>query len=159
GGAGSLAGAVLGAIVINVVLLEGLRPETPLSGWTSNGRWLFYAAIIVALVVALRPWRRLATVLAGVAIFGAVLHAIVAATTARGTSGLLSTGPTTFGKEGALGWVVRHWLALPGGTYETGSQTPFNIALVGLIGLVLVLTLVRGTLRDVLLVPTIWLAG
>ena len=36
---------------------------------------------------------------------------------------------------------------------------PFNIAFVGLIALVLVLTLLRGWKRDVLLVPTIWLAG
>ena len=36
---------------------------------------------------------------------------------------------------------------------------PFNIALVGLIALVLCLTLLEGWKRDVLLVPTIWLAG
>ena len=36
---------------------------------------------------------------------------------------------------------------------------PFNIALVGLIALILCLTLLEGWKRDVLLVPTIWLAG
>jgi len=159
GGAGSLGGAVLGAVIVNVVLLEGLRPQTPLSSVTSNGRWLFYAAIIVSLVVALRPCRRLAAVLGGIVVFGVALHAIVAVTTTRGVDGLLNTGPTEFSKAGPLGWALRHWLALPAGTYETGSQTPFNIALVGLIALVLVLTLVRGWVRDLLLVPTIWLAG
>jgi len=38
-------------------------------------------------------------------------------------------------------------------------RAPFNIALVGLIVLVLVLTLLHGWKRDVLMVPTIWLAG
>ena len=50
-------------------------------------------------------------------------------------------------------------LALPGGTYEVGSHTWFNIALVGLIALVLCLTLVTGWVRDALIVPTVWLAG
>jgi hypothetical protein len=71
----------------------------------------------------------------------------------------LNTGPEEFGDGGRLGWLIRHWLALPGGTYETGTKVPFNIALVGLIALVLCLTLLKGWQRDVLLVPTIWLAG
>ncbi len=159
GGAGSLLGAILGAFIINVLLLEGLRPGAPISDWTGNGRWLFYAVILIALVARLRPWRRFAAVLGSVVAFGAVLHAIVAATTARGVDGLLNTGPAVYGKDGPFGWLIRHWLALPGGTYETGTQTPFNIAFAGLIGCVLMLTLLRGWKRDLLLVPTIWLAG
>ena len=42
---------------------------------------------------------------------------------------------------------------------RSARQVPFNIALVGLIALVLCLTLLDGWKRDVLLVPTIWLAG
>jgi ABC-type branched-subunit amino acid transport system permease subunit len=159
GGAGSLAGAVLGAAIINVLLLEGLRPQTPLSGWTSNGRWLFYLTILVLLAARLRPLRRLVAVLAGLVAFGAILHAIVAASTARGVDGLLNTGPDTYGKAGPLGWLIRHWLVLPGGTYETGTRTPFNVALVGVIVCVLVLTLLQGWTRDVLLIVTIWLAA
>jgi len=87
------------------------------------------------------------------------VHAIVAATTTKGTDGLLNLGPEDFSEGGRLGWLLRHWLALPGGTYETGTKVPFNIALVGLIALVLCLTLLKGWKRDVLLVPTIWLAG
>jgi hypothetical protein len=150
---------VLGAFIVNVVLLEGLRPQTPISGWAENGRWLFYAAILITLFATLRPWRRLAAVLGGIVVFGAVLHAIVAATTERGVDGLLNTGPAQFGSDGWLGWLIRHWLVLPGGTYETGTQTPFNVALVGLIACVLLLTVLRGWKRDLLLVPTIWLAG
>lgn len=159
GGAGSLAGAILGAFLIEVLMLEGLRPQTPISDWTSNGRWVFYVAILLVLVATVRPWRRLAAILGGIALFGVMVHAIVAATTARGTDGLLNTAPDTFEEGGWLGWLIRHWLALPGGTYEVGDRTWFNIALVTVIILVLCLTLVRGWRRDLLLVPTIWLAG
>jgi branched-chain amino acid transport system permease protein len=159
GGAGSLVGAVVGAFVVEVILLEGLRPQTPISDWTFNGRWVFYGGILLILIVSIRPWRRLAAILGGVVAFGVVVHAIVAATTTRGTDGLLSLGPQDFGDGGRLGWLIRHWLALPDGTYETGTKVPFNIALVGLIALVLCLTLLEGWKRDVLLVPTIWLAG
>ena len=159
GGAGSLAGAVVGAIIVEVFMLEALRPQTPISAWTFNGRWLFYGGILLLLVVTIRPWRRLAAVLGGVVAFGVVLHAIVGGITARGTAGLLNTGPDEFGPGGWMGWLIRHWLALPGRTYQIGTHIPFNFALVGLIGCVLVLTLLSGWKRDVLLVPTIWLAG
>jgi branched-chain amino acid transport system permease protein len=159
GGAGSLSGAVLGAFIVSVLMLEGLRPQTPIGDFTDNGRWLYYAVIIVVLVAAIRPWRRLAAILGGIAVFGVVVHAIVAVTTAHGTDGLLNTGPDTYGDGGAVGWLIRHWLALPGGTYEEGSRTWFNIALVCLIALVLCLTLVKGWVRDALIVPTVWLAG
>ena len=159
GGAGSLAGAVLGAFVVSVLMLEGLRPQTPIGDFTGNGRWVFYGAIIVVLVAAIRPWRRLAAILGGIVAFGVVVHAIVAATTDRGTDGLLNTGPDTYTDGGPLGWLIRHWLALPAGTYEAGSRNWFNFALVSLIGLVLCLTLVKGWKRDALIVPTVWLAG
>jgi branched-chain amino acid transport system permease protein len=159
GGAGSLAGAVLGAILVSVFMLEGLRPQTPIGDLTGNGRWVFYAAILLVLVATIRPWRRLAAILGGIAVFGVVVHTIVAATTARGTDGLLNTAPDTFEEGGPLGWLIRNWLALPGGTYEVGSRTWFNVALVGLIALVLCLTLAQGLVRDLLIVPTVWLAA
>ena len=105
GGAGSLAGAVLGAIVVSVFMLEGLRPQTPIGDLTGNGRWIFYGAILLVLVVAIRPWRRLAAILGGIVAFGVVVHAIVAATTERGTDGLLNTAPETFEDGGPLGWL------------------------------------------------------
>ena len=159
GGAGSLAGAIVGAVLVEVFMLEALRPQTPISAWTFNGRWLFYGGILLLLVVTTRPWRRLAALLGGVVAFGVVLNAIIGAITARGTAGLLNTGPDEFGPGGWMGWLIRHWLALPGRTYEIGTHTPFNFALVGLIACVLVLTLLSGWKRDLLLVPTIWLAG
>lgn len=159
GGAGSLAGAVLGAFLVSVLMLEGLRPQTPIGDFTGNGRWVYYAAILLVLVAVIRPWWRLGVIIGGIAAFGVAVHAVVAVTTERGTSGLLNTGPETFEEGGPLGWLIRHWLALPGGTYETGSRTWFNLALVGLIALVLCLTLLKGWARDLLLIPTVWLAG
>jgi hypothetical protein len=120
---------------------------------------VFYGGILVILLATIRPWKRLAAIVAGVVAFGVVVHAIVAATTSTGTDGLLNTGPETFEKGGSLGWLIRHWLALPGDTYETGTKVPFNIALIAVIALVLCLTLVSGWKRDALLVPTIWLGG
>jgi ABC-type branched-subunit amino acid transport system permease subunit len=159
GGAGSLAGAVLGAFLVSVLMLEGLRPQTPIGDFTGNGRWLFYGVILLALVVTIRPWRRLAAILGGIALFGIAVHAVVAVSTERGTDGLLNTGPETFEDGGPIGWLIRHWLALPAGTYEEGSRTWFNVALVALIGLVLCMTLVKGWVRDALIVPAVWLAG
>jgi len=159
GGAGSLPGAVLGAFLVSVLMLEGLRPQTPISDWTSNGRWVVYGGILLLLVAAIRPWRRLAAILAGVVAFGVVVHQVVAATTERGTDGLINLGGEEYGEGGWMGWLIRHWLALPAGTYEEGSRTWFNVALAGLIALVLCITLLRGWKRDVLLVPAVWLAA
>jgi branched-chain amino acid transport system permease protein len=159
GGAGSLPGAVAGAILVEVLLLQGLRPQTPISDWTFNGRWAFYGVIFLILLIKIRPWRRLAAIAAGVVAFGLVVHTVVAATTARGADGLLNTGPTEFSRGGWFGWLIRHWLALPADTYSAGEKTWFNLAFVTVIALVLVLTVVHGWKRDALLVPTIWLAG
>jgi ABC-type branched-subunit amino acid transport system permease subunit len=152
GGAGSLTGAVAGAIAVNVTL-EVLR--TP-----DHARWIFYAVILLTLVAKLRPWRRLAAVLAGTAAFGLVLHAIVGAAWPRGTHGPVSIGSGgEFGHAGWIGWLLRHWLVLPKNTYELGQHTIFNYLFVLLIGLVLTLTLLKGWVRLALLVPTLWLAA
>ena len=151
GGAGSLLGVVLGALTVNI-LLEVLR--TP-----DHARWILYIAIVVALLAKVRPWRKLAAVLAGTLAFGLAVHAIVAAAWPRGVHGLVSISGTDFSNGGWFGWALRHWLVLPAHTYEEGQYTWFNVALVALIGLVLVLTMVRGWVRWALLVPTLWLAA
>jgi branched-chain amino acid transport system permease protein len=156
GGAGSLSGVVLGAVVVNV-LQEVLRGGE--SGTFDHARWIFYLAILGALVTKLRPRRRLAAVLAGTAAFGIVLHEIVGAAWPRGVHGPIALGPTSFGSGGWLGWGIRHWLALPANTYEVQKYTFFNYMLCLLIGAVLALTLVRGWKRYLLLVPTLWLAA
>jgi branched-chain amino acid transport system permease protein len=151
GGAGSLTGAIAGAIVVNVTL-EVLR--TP-----DHARWIFYLVILVALLAKVRPWRRLATVLAGTAAFGVVLHTIVGAVWPRGTQGPIPIGSSDFGHGGWLGWLLRHWLVLPANTYSLGRYTVFNYLFVLLIALVLFLTLLHGWQRTLWMIPTIWLSG
>jgi branched-chain amino acid transport system permease protein len=151
GGAGSLPGVVVGAILINVVL-EVLR--TP-----DHARWLFYAALLGGLLLKIRPWRELAAVLGGLIAFGVVINAIVGAVWARGTAGPISTGVFGFTRHGWLADALRHWLVLPKNTYEVADYRISNYAFVLLIALVLSLTLMKGWRRYVLLVPTIWLAA
>jgi len=158
GGAGSLTGAVLGAILVNIGL-EALRPGTEFSDWTANGRGLFYVTILLVALAKLRPWRRLSAVVAGTIAFGVVLHAIVGAVWPRGVHGLILNATGQFDHGGWIGWALRHWLVLPAGTYQDGSYKAFNYLLCLLIALVLCLTLVRGWRRDLLLVPTLWLAA
>jgi ABC-type branched-subunit amino acid transport system permease subunit len=155
GGAGSLPGVVAGAVLVNV-LLEVLR--TP-----EHARWVFYVAIIVGLLVKIRPWRVLAAVVGALVAFGLVVNAIVGAVWPRGTAGGMCTGTCTdlsdFVTHGWLAVALRHWLVLPKNTYEIADYQIGNYAFVILIGLVLALTVVKGWWRHILLVPTIWTAA
>jgi branched-chain amino acid transport system permease protein len=148
GGAGSLGGVVFGAVTVNV-LLEVLT--TP-----NHARWVFYAALILGLVAKLRPWKVLAAVLAGVAVFGVVAHQIAAAIATRDVAGPIAVGPTSFTKHGWLATLIRHWMILPKDTYEAANYKAGNYAFVIVIALVLTCTVVKGWKRLVLLVPTIW---
>ena len=71
GGFGSIMGIVVGAIVVSSV------PELLRS--SANARPLFYGAILLAILVKIRPWRRLAAELAGLVAFGFAVHAIASA--------------------------------------------------------------------------------
>jgi branched-chain amino acid transport system permease protein len=158
GGAGSLAGGVLGAFVV-IVGLEALRPGTEISAWTSNGRGLFYVTILIVILMALRPWRRVVVVLGGTLFFGILMHVIVGAAWPRGVHGGILNSASTFDNGGSIGWAIRHWLVLPAGTYQTGGYTVFNYLVVLLIAMILGLTTLKGWMRDALLIPTVWLAA
>lgn len=151
GGAGSLPGVVVGAVVVNVTL-EVLRSP-------DHARWVFYVLLLAGLLVKIRPWRALVGVLGGVIAFGVVVHEIVGAAWPRGIAGGISTGVFGFSKHGLLATVLRHWLVFPGNTYEVNNYTLGNVAFVLLIALLLTLTVVKGWQRFALLVPTIWLAA
>jgi len=138
GGAGSLAGVVLGAIVVNIV------PELLRSG--TNAHWLFYGAILLALLLKLRPWYRLASVLAGLVAFGFVIRVISDAVWSRGTAG--SAG------GGFVARVIDHWMLTP-----SHPQTIANVAYVALIGMIMVATQLRGIWRTAILVPILYLAS
>jgi branched-chain amino acid transport system permease protein len=140
GGAGSLSGVVLGAITINVSL-EVLRDA-------NQARWLFYSVILITLVAKVRPWKKLAAVLAALVAFGFAFHAIVSAVWPSGTGGEAAGGD-------AIGRAVQDWVIRP----EHNAMLIGNYAFVALIAAVLALTLLRGVWRTIFLVPTLYLAA
>jgi ABC-type branched-subunit amino acid transport system permease subunit len=138
GGAGSLGGVILGALVVNVSL-EVLRDP-------GHATWVFYTLIAATLVARMRPWRWLAAVIAGTAGFGFAVHAIVSAVWPRGVHGEAAVG-------GVLGSGLRHWVVLPSNPMTIG-----NVAFICLVLAVLVLTLLKGWLQKLAMIPTLYLA-
>jgi branched-chain amino acid transport system permease protein len=142
GGLGSLTGVVLGAIVINVSF-QFLAPENP----QDNARMLFYGVIVLLLVLGLKPWWRLGAVIAGIAALGVATVAVVGAVAPSWSGGNVVEG-------GRLAGVVEDWVLIPPGHERFGSW-----AYVTLVAAILILTLLRGWVRTVALVPTIYLAA
>jgi ABC-type branched-subunit amino acid transport system permease subunit len=138
GGAGSLGGMVLGAIVVNVSL-EVLR--TP-----NHATWVFFILIIATLLAKLRPWKVLAAVFLGTIAFGFAAYAVITAIWPSSNDG---TGAVT----GELGRWLEHWVPIPADPTKAG-----NWGFVALTALILVLTVVKPFWRNILLVPTLYLA-
>jgi branched-chain amino acid transport system permease protein len=138
GGAGSLAGIVVGAIVVNGVP-ELLRDP-------NQAEWVFYTAVALMIVTQIRPWPRLVAVLGATIGLGFALHAIADAAWTRWTAGQPG--------EGRLAHWVDSWMLLPSHPTQIA-----NFAFGILIAAILVLTLLRGVWRIVALVPTIYLAA
>jgi ABC-type branched-subunit amino acid transport system permease subunit len=144
GGAGSLAGAVLGTILVEVVLDGFLRS-------TSQAGYIFYGLIILTLIVKLRPWRRLGIVAAATIALGFALHAIADAI----SHSVVAGGPQS---SGWIADVLRDWVIVPA-TSVGVPRWPGNVGFVVLIGLLVALVQLRGRWRTILLVPTIYLAA
>jgi branched-chain amino acid transport system permease protein len=138
GGAGSLPGVVIGAITINVAL-ELLRDP-------GNARVLFYGAILLGLVGLLRPWRRLAALLAGTVVLGVVAYQLADRLRPEWVSGRIEGGRFA---DLLDGWVI----------HPANSTRLGNVGFVLLIVAVLALTELRGPWRTVLLAPTLYLAA
>ncbi len=139
GGAGSLGGVIIGALVVNISL-EVLR--TP-----DHATWVFYTLLAFGLVLRMRPWQRLAAVIGGTIAFGFVVHAIVSAISSSAVAGQAVVG-------GFLGSGLGSWVVLPSDPKQIG-----NMMFVVLILAVLGLTLLHGWQRDLALVPTLYLAA
>jgi branched-chain amino acid transport system permease protein len=140
GGAGSISGAVLGGLVVVITLDGFLRSPT-------EAGYIFYGLILVALLVKLRPWRKLGVMLAVTVGLGFAAHAIAAAISASAIAGGPQSG----------GWIasaVRDWVIVP-----ANPKTPGNIGFVLLVCLLIALVQARGRWRTVLLVPSIYLAA
>jgi ABC-type branched-subunit amino acid transport system permease subunit len=139
GGAGSVAGAVVGGLVV-AISLEFLRNPT-------EAGYVFYGLILLTLVVKLRPWTRLAAVLAATAVFGVVMRLIVGAVSSDATGG----------SSGSTGWIhtlVHNWVIVPKHPTTFG-----DIGFVALIALVIGLVQLRGRWREVTLVVTLYVAA
>ena len=137
GGAGSLGGVILGALVVNVSL-ELLR--TP-----DHATVVFYALLVVGLAVKMRPWAWFAGVFGGTIALGFVIHAAAVEWWPRGVEGESTIG-------GALGRALDHWMLHP-----TNPQTIGNIAFVLLVFVILGVTLLHGWQQKLALIPTLWL--
>jgi ABC-type branched-subunit amino acid transport system permease subunit len=145
GGAGSLAGGVLGAIVVESIYDGFLRSPN----WAGG---IFYLLILVTLVAKLRPWRRLGGVLAATIALGFAAHAIVKAISASAVAG----GPQS---GGFIADALRDWVIVPLNSHHTIPAGPGNIGFVLLVCLLIALVQVRGRWRTVLIVPSLYLAA
>lgn len=139
GGSGSIAGAVLGGIVVTA-------GEQMVSSPADAG-WLFYGLIALGLLFKLRPWWRLAAVIVGTVVLGIVLHAIVGAISASAVAGHAGSG-------GLIGSLVGGWVIVPANAVRYG-----NALFVAMIVLVFALMRAGERLRPWLLVPTLYLAA
>jgi branched-chain amino acid transport system permease protein len=138
GGAGSLGGMILGALVVNVSL-EVLRTPT-------HATWVFFTLIIATMLAKLRPWKVLAAVSFGTIAFGFAAYAVITAIRPASNDG---TGAVT----GELGRALEHWVPIPVDPTQAG-----NWGFVALVVLILVLTTLRPFWRNIVLVPTLYLA-
>ena len=96
GGAGSIAGAATGAFVV-MIIYDGLLRSA------SDSAYLFYGAILLTLLVKVRPWRRLGLILAATAAFGLIVHAIAAAVSPAAVAGAIAVGRLDRGRAPRLG--------------------------------------------------------
>jgi ABC-type branched-subunit amino acid transport system permease subunit len=146
GGAGSMAGAVLGAVVINATY-DGFLRSGPV--WQGT---IFYGLILLTLLVKLRPWTRLAAVLGGTIVLGFIAYAIVHSISPSATAG----GPQSGGFVADL---LRNWVIVPAPQSGSIPAGPGNLEFAAVICLLVALVQLRGRWRTLLMVPTIYLAA
>jgi branched-chain amino acid transport system permease protein len=139
GGSGSQAGVVLGALIIGP-LLEALRDP-------GKSRGLFVAALVAGVVLmSIRRSRAIGIVGVATLIFGFVVHEI---------AGSLHSSWVVGQKQSGFAGVFDHWVVAP--AHLAGWIPPTTY--IGAIAAVLLVSVVRGWLRLVLLVPTIYLVA
>jgi ABC-type branched-subunit amino acid transport system permease subunit len=137
GGFGSIMGIVVGAIVVSSV------PELLRS--SANARPLFYGAILLAVVVKLRPWRLLAAELGGLLVLGFGIHAIAAAAYPRLVDGE-SIGSGVFARA------LDHWMLFPKNAVKIA-----DVAYILLVAAIVIYPQLSRLWRAVLLPPLLYL--
>jgi ABC-type branched-subunit amino acid transport system permease subunit len=138
GGAGSQAGVVAGALIIGP-LLELLREG-------SKSRVIFFASLVVALVLVGRRSRPVAIVAVTTLVLGFVVHEVAGAIDSSWVAGQHRPG---------FGGLVDHWVVAP----EHLARWIPPVSYIGVIGAALLCTVLRGWPRYVALVPTLYLAA
>jgi ABC-type branched-subunit amino acid transport system permease subunit len=147
GGAGSIFGVTVGAVVINASL-EVLRDP-------SDASWLFFTAVVLTLFVLVRPWWLSLAVLGSTVVFGFVVHEI-----AEQVRPSLVAG-TPIG-EARIDDLLDSWVLLPQDIVSPdGLPSPSGRLLyLGLVAAVLVVALMqRSAWRTVALVPVLYLTA
>jgi len=140
GGAGSIAGACTGALVV-MVIYDGVLRSPAYSGY------LFYLMVLLTLLVKLRPWRRLAVVVAATVAFGFAARALAGAISHRAIAGRPHSG-------GWVGHLLRDWVIVPADRMTAG-----NWGFVLLVALLIALVQLPSRWRTVLLVPILYLGA
>ena len=143
GGMGSLAGVVIGAVVINVAY-EFMNPA---ADQLEQARWLFYGTVIVVIVTKLRPWPRFGTALAGTAAFGFAVHELVEALWPSSTKGEVIDA-------GFLEDAIASWVVVAGDPGTLGDY-----AYLALVVTVVVVSQVRGWWRTLAVIPALYLVA
>jgi ABC-type branched-subunit amino acid transport system permease subunit len=143
GGAGSIAGVVLGAIIVNVSDRLLTTPE--------HARYIFYGAIILALLSAASPrrwgWKWIAGIVVATAGLGFAVHAIATAAWPSGVHGNLPG-------EGWLSRGMSHWVLAPTDAYNVARYW-----YVATVALVVALAFLGGVARRFLIAPLLYLAA
>jgi branched-chain amino acid transport system permease protein len=138
GGVGGIAGAVLGGVTVTVA-------QAMLNSPTDSG-YLFYGLILLTIVARVRPWRRLAALLAAIVVFGVALRAIVGAISHAAVAG-------SPGSAGWIGTVMRHYVIVPSDSTDYGK-----ILFVVLICALIAVVQLKGIRRLIAVVPTVYIA-
>ena len=139
GGVGSLAGMIIGAVVLNVSL-EVLRDP-------GDASWLFFLALLLVTPLLIRPLWHWAVVAAGTIVFGLVAHEVVERVWENGVAGEPAG-------EARIDSVVDGWVILPAAP-ETWNRIMYLVLVAAVLGL----TLLKGWRRLVLFPPVLYLAA
>ena len=139
GGTGTIAGAILGGIVITVA-------QNMLSSPT-DAAYLFYGLILLVIVVRVRPWQKLAAVLAGIVVFGYATHAIVGAIAPSATAGSPSS-------PGWIGSALNGYVIVPAHPANFGNAL-YIAMIVGVIAIVRL----KGIRQLIAVVVTVYIAA
>ena len=143
GGLGSIAGVLIGAVVVNVTF-QFLTPSSP-DVWLTS--WLFYLTIAAAILL-MKPWYRAAIVFLGTTAFGFAAHALVHN---------FADPSWTAGHSQSSGWIGQHitsWVIVP-----KGHESIHTWLYCGLVVAIVAMSQLKGWWRTIALIPVLYLTA